>query len=81
MFLTFLINSKSRKKKGKTPAAADPKDKDKKAQANVKPGQNTDRTQKSQGGAKGHDGEKGPGSDRPESHATEKSDNQAEDGK
>ncbi|XP_035827636.1 hydrocephalus-inducing protein [Aplysia californica] len=74
--------AKSRKpRKGKTPAVPDPKEKDKKTQTAVKTGQGSDRTQKSQGGARGHEGEKGPGSDRPESHATEKSDGQTEDSK
>ncbi|GFS07093.1 hydrocephalus-inducing protein-like [Elysia marginata] len=74
---------KSRKgRKGKTPAVPDSKEKDKKTQTGGKAqGQGSDRTQRSQGGPKGHEGEKGPGSDRPESHATEKSDTQPEEGR
>ena len=79
----YLICRKSRKgRKGKTPAVPDSKEKDKKTQTGGKTqGQGSDRTPKSQGGPKGHEGEKGPGSDRPESHATEKSDTQPEEGR
>lgn len=75
----------SKKKGGKKGAKEEPAKDGKKSVAPGKPGTSQERVQKSQGGPKSHDSDHpvkvGSAMERPESHATEKSDTQLDDGK